>query len=64
MRGHSSSAREEWPAFFGFNAFPCFFLTAFILTPKKQKWAPRPYPPKAGAGFGMTISIPSIPLGN
>jgi hypothetical protein len=48
MRGHSSSAREEWPAFFGFNAFPCFFLTAFILTQKKQKWAPRPYPPKAG----------------
>jgi hypothetical protein len=65
MRGHSSSAREEWPAFFGFNAFPrVFSLTAFILTQKKTKVGPSPLSAKGGAGFGMTISIPSIPLGS
>ena len=49
MRGHSSSAREEWPAFFGFNAFPrVFSLTAFILTQKKTKVGPSPLSAKGG----------------
>jgi hypothetical protein len=50
MRGHSSSAREEWSALFEFNAFPrVFSLSGFILTTKKkQKQVPHPHAPKAG----------------
>jgi hypothetical protein len=50
MRGHSSSAREEWPALFGFNAFPRVFSLAdsFSPPPKKQKQVPHPPSTKGG----------------
>jgi hypothetical protein len=50
MRGHSSSAREEWPALFGFNAFPRFFSLADSFSPpqKNKSRSLTPHPPKAG----------------
>jgi hypothetical protein len=66
MHGHSSSAREEWPAFFEFNAFPRVFSSRRVHShPQKNKSRTlTPIRQRRAAGFGMTISILSIPLGN